>query len=69
MDSKLIKAMAEKKKRKPQIGIEMNETLIADLKQTAKAIQVPYSQIVREALTEKLLEIKETHPFFKLQNN
>jgi hypothetical protein len=61
--------MERNKERKPQIGIEMNEELITDLKTTAKKIQIPYSQIVREAVTEKLVQIKETHPMFKLQNN
>ena len=61
--------MEKKKERKPQIGIEMNQELIADLKITAKRIQIPYAQIVREAVTEKLVHIKETHPIFKLQNN
>jgi hypothetical protein len=61
--------MENAKPRKKQIGVELNEALIAELKDTAKKIQIPYSQIVREAVTEKLLVIKETHPFFKLQNN
>lgn len=61
--------MTKNKERKPQIGIEMNEELITDLKTTAKKIQIPVSQIVREAVTAKLVEIKETHPIFKLQNN
>ena len=52
----------ENKNRKPQINIEANEEFIEELRQISKKIEIPYAQIAREAIAEKIIALKATHP-------
>lgn len=48
--------------RKPQINIEMNNELLTELKTISTIIEIPYAQIVREAIYEKIADLKQNHP-------
>lgn len=48
--------------RKPQINIELKKELVDELKGISNAIEVPYAQIVREAIFEKITQLKQNHP-------
>lgn len=53
--------------RKPQINIELKKELADELKGISNTIEVPYAQIVREAISEKLINLKQTHPRLQIK--
>lgn len=58
--------MENQNSRKPQINVEANQTLVDELRRVSDITQVPYSQIVREAIWAKIAEIKQSHPAFQV---
>lgn len=48
------------------IQIRENDQVTQELKEVALILDIPVTQIAREAIREKLVELKRTHP--KLQN-
>lgn len=45
-----------------QIIVRISENEKAELNQISEQIDVPFSQITREAIREKIAELKRTHP-------
>lgn len=48
-----------------QIAARIKETEREELRQVAETLDIPESQIIREAVREKVTELQKTHP--KLQ--
>lgn len=49
------------------LGVRISEDIRQELDLAAEALDVPTSQIVREAVREKLAVLKQTHPLLKQQ--
>jgi hypothetical protein len=49
------------------INFRLNETEAKEIREISKLIDIPYSQLAREALREKISELKQTHPLLKEQ--
>lgn len=48
--------------QKQNLNFRVKPEFVAELNSVAKTLEVPASQIVREAVREKLAELKRTHP-------
>lgn len=57
-----------RQQRKPQFNFEATKELIDELKEVASFTQISASHIIREAVSEKLLEIKTKHPRYQIQS-
>jgi predicted nucleic acid-binding protein len=55
-----------KRSRKPQINIPVSAEFLTELRAVCAKTQKRMSDITREALTEKLVEIKRSHPAYQL---
>ncbi len=51
-----------------QIFVRMSEEEKSELTQISEQIDVPFSQITREAIREKISALKRTHPLLQTKN-
>jgi hypothetical protein len=58
----------KRQQRKPQFNFEATKELIRELKEVALFTQIPASHIIREAVSEKIVQIKRTHPRYQIES-
>ncbi|HEX8267456.1 MAG TPA: hypothetical protein VF596_18800 [Pyrinomonadaceae bacterium] len=53
--------------KETRINTRVSPQVADDLREVAEALEIPASQIIRQAVKEKIAEIKQTNPIFRVE--